>query len=252
MQLIYIVLFLAVRLAAFSQAVDTVPHFERGNTLYNEGKFTEAIREYQKITDSGMHSAELYYNLGNAYYKLNDIANSIFYYEKALQLDPDDKDILNNLTYAQNAKIDVIDTLPKSAFQKYWRPIVFATHYDGWAWISVVLMIAFVVLFILYYQASSALQKRLFFTCAWIGLAFGILSMALAYQQYSILQKELYAIVFAPKAEVKSEPNRRSEEAFELHPGTKVRIIGSVEDWNKIRLSDGKEGWIPSEAIKKL
>ena len=252
MRLLYILLFLVVHPFAFSQAEAFETNFEQGNTLYNKGKFTEAIREYQTIMDGGLHSAELYFNLGNAYYKLNDIANSIYFYEKALQLDPDDKDIENNLAYAQNAKIDVIDTLPKNAFQKFWRPVIFATHYDMWGYISVLLIIVFVVLFIMYYQSASVTKKRIFFTGAWISLALGACVIVLAYQQFSILQKEVYAIVFAPKAEVKSEPNSRSEEAFELHPGTKVKIISGVEDWDKIRLSDGKEGWIPSEAIKKL
>ena len=73
--------------------------FEQGNALYNDGNYTEAIEKYQAILKQGKHSAELYFNLGNSYYKLNNIAPSIYYYEKALQLAPDDKDILNNISF---------------------------------------------------------------------------------------------------------------------------------------------------------
>src|SRR5690606_40201598 len=86
--------------------------FEKGNSLYNQGEYQAAIEEYLKISENGEHSSELYYNLGNAYYKLNQIAPSIYYYEKALLLNPDDQDILNNLQYAQNMTVDAIDVMP--------------------------------------------------------------------------------------------------------------------------------------------
>ena len=90
--------------------------FKKANTLYNNGKYLEAIDNYMSILETNTHSAELYFNLGNAHYKLNNIATSIYYYEKALQLKPNDKDIINNIAFARNMTIDAIDTVPEVGF----------------------------------------------------------------------------------------------------------------------------------------
>ena len=114
--IVIISLFLSLISAAQNNA-----WFEKGNSLYNEGKFTEAIEAYERILESEFHSSELYYNLGNAYYKLNRIAPSIYYYEKALQLSPKDEDVLNNIAFARNMTIDAIEVIPEIGFSKIMK-----------------------------------------------------------------------------------------------------------------------------------
>jgi tetratricopeptide (TPR) repeat protein len=227
--------------------------FDQGNSLYNEGKFQEAITTYERILDSENHSAELYFNIANAYYKMNRIAPSVYYYEKALQLTPNDNDIKNNLSFAQNMTIDAIEVIPEMGFSKIIRNIVNKFSYDIWAILSVVFVVLFVVLFLAYYFSYSTNRKRLAFLSSNLSLVLVLVTLIFAFQKYKYEQNDNPAIVFAQESEIKSEPNLRSEIAFKLHEGTKVQILEIYnENWTKIKLTDGKSGWIPSQDIKEL
>ena len=224
--------------------------FDEGNALYNEGKFAEAIDKYKVILDSGQHSAELYFNLGNAYYKLNNVPESIYYFEKALQLNPNDSDIKNNLTYAQNMTIDAIDVQPEVGFNKLFKNLVTYFTYETWAKLSIVFIILFVGLFLWYYFSYNTGKKRLAFISFTASLFFFAITLALAFQRFEIDRKNKPAIVFAPETSVKSDPNPNGQEVFQLHEGTKVNILETFENWNKIQLYDGKVGWIKTSDIK--
>ncbi|MBL85629.1 MAG: ion channel protein [Winogradskyella sp.] len=227
--------------------------FNEANALYNDGKYAEAIDKYEAILDSGQHSAELYFNLGNANYKLNNIAPSVYYYEKALLLNPSDKDIKNNLVgYAQNMTIDSIDTVPQVGFTRIINNLVNTFSKDTWAKIAVAGVIVFVVLFLLYHFSYATSKKRVAFVVSLIGLFGACFSVAMAFKKENLNKKDNPAIVFAQESKVKSEANKTSEEVFRLHEGTKVQVIDTYEDWNKIQLSDNSTGWIPSKDIKIL
>ncbi|GAA4305059.1 tetratricopeptide repeat protein [Aestuariibaculum suncheonense] len=226
--------------------------FQQANTLYNEGKYAEAIDKYEAILATKMESAELYFNLGNANYKLNNIAPSIYYYEKALQLSPNDSDIQNNLSFARNMTIDAIDILPEGGFSKFVKKVTNTFTFDGWAKLAVAFVFCFVILFLTYYFAYSTLRKRMAFIGAFIALGLICISLSFAFHKFSLDKKDRPAIVFVQESKVKNEPNNRSEEAFRLHEGTKVQILDTVEDWKKIKLADGKSGWVSAEDIKAL
>jgi tetratricopeptide (TPR) repeat protein len=226
--------------------------FEQGNTLYNDGNYIEAIEKYQAILDSGKHSAELYFNLGNAYYKLNNIAPSIYYYEKALQMAPNDTDILNNIAFARNMTIDVVDNIPEIGFSKFVKTFTNMLSFDTWAKISVGLVILFVILFLSYYFSYTSFKKRLAFVSSLVAVVLACSALSLAFHKYNLDKNDKPAIVFAKESQIKSEPNLRSTEAFKLHEGTKVQILDTVNNWKKIKLADGKTGWIVSDDIKAL
>ncbi|WNH08789.1 tetratricopeptide repeat protein [Thalassobellus suaedae] len=247
-QLIYILLFL-LSFSGFSQ---NQALFDKANALYNEGKYAEAIDNYSAILKSGNHSAELYFNLANANYKLNNIAPSIYYYEKALQLSPDDADIKNNMAFAKNMTIDAIDIIPDSGFSKLVKSVTNSMSFDNWAKISVSLVFCFVVLFLIYYFAYSTLNKRLAFIGSLTALIFVCITLVFAFHKFNLDKNDNPAIVFAQESKVKSDPSSRSEESFRLHEGTKVQVVEAYNDWKKIKLSDGKTGWIPSKDIKTL
>ncbi|WNH14148.1 tetratricopeptide repeat protein [Thalassobellus suaedae] len=247
-QLIYIILFL-LSFSGFSQ---NHALFDKANALYNEGKYAEAIDNYSAILKSGNHSAELYFNLANANYKLNNIAPSIYYYEKALQLSPDDADIKNNMAFAKNMTIDAIDIIPDSGFSKLVKSLTNSMSFDNWAKISVSLVFCFVVLFLIYYFAYSTLNKRLAFIGSLTALIFVCITLVFAFHKFNLDKNDNPAIVFAQESKVKSDPSSRSEESFRLHEGTKVQVVEAYNDWKKIKLSDGKTGWIPSKDIKTL
>lgn len=234
-------------------AQNNYDHFKKGNEFYNNGDFQEAIASYESIIESGEHSADLYFNLANAYYKMNQVAPSIFYYEKALQLAPTDQEIKNNLSYAQNMTIDDIEVIPETGFSKISNSVINSFSFDVWAMIAVTLTLLFVILFLSYYFSYATHKKRILFVFGFTSLALGLFALTMAYQKYGMVQNENSAIVFEQESEVKTDPNLRSETAFKLHEGTKVMILESFNDnWVKIRLADGKTGWIVLDDVKML
>lgn len=226
--------------------------FEQGNKLYNDGKYAEAIEKYKAILETNHHSEALYFNLANAHYKLNHIAPSIYYYEKALQLAPDDKDIKNNLAFAKNMTIDAVDAVPDAGFSKLLKKVTNIMDFDSWAKLAVVSVIMFVLIFLWYYFTYSTTKKRLAFIASNAFLFLAAISLVIAFHKYNVDKKDKPAIVFAQETVIKSEPNNRSQELFRLHEGTKVQILDTVSHWKEIKLSDGKTGWIENEDIKEL
>ena len=226
--------------------------FEKGNALYNDGKYQEAINKYQAILETDVHSAELYFNLGNAHYKLNNIAPSIYYYEKALQLKPKDSEIKNNLNFAKNMTLDDIDVIPEVGLSKVLNKVSSALSFDLWAILAVCFVILSVLMFINYIMSAGTKIKRFSFTFGFACLFLMLGSLVSAFHKYKLDKSDNPAIVFAQETKVKSEPNLRSEEAFRIHEGTKVQVLDTVKNWKKIKLSDGKTGWISAEDIRLL
>ncbi|WP_223032458.1 tetratricopeptide repeat protein [Hanstruepera marina] len=226
--------------------------FEQGNAFYNDGKYQEAIKKYEAILETDMHSAELYFNLGNAHYKLNNIAPSVYYYEKALQLKPNDSEIKNNLNFAQNMTLDAIDVIPEVGMSKVLNNVSSILSFDVWAILAICFVVLSVMLFINYIMSEGTKTKRFSFTFGFACLFLMLGSLVSAFHKYNLDQSNNPAIVFTQESKVKSEPNLRSEEAFRLHEGTKVQVLDTVENWKKIKLTDGKMGWIPSSDIKLL
>ncbi|QLE01334.1 tetratricopeptide repeat protein [Galbibacter sp. BG1] len=226
--------------------------FKKGNDFYNEGKYQKAIDAYLEVSENNEHSAALYYNLGNSYYKLNQIAPSIYYYEKALLLDPNDQDIQNNLQFAKNMTIDAIDVMPQTGIDKIFENFVGKLSYQTWAVLAIVAMVAFVVLFLLYYFSAYSSKKRIFFGLSILFVIISLASLGFAYQQQGLELNKQPAIIFAKETSVMSEPNMGSSEVFKLHEGTKVNVLEVLGEWKKIKLADGKIGWLPNNDLKEI
>lgn len=226
--------------------------FNKGTDAYNKGEYEKAIEDYLQILDNGQHSAELYFNLGNSYYKLNQIAPSIYYYEKALLLKPNDPEIKNNLAYAQNMTLDAIEELPETGLSKIQKNITGFLSFDQWARLAVVSLILFVLLYIAFYFFRYSSRKRIAFIASVVSLIVAITSIVFAYLQYTDFKTDRPAIIYSGEVAVRSEPNDRSQEVFVLHEGAKVNILDQLNDWRKIRIADGKTGWVTSEGVKVL
>ncbi|MBA3985255.1 MAG: SH3 domain-containing protein [Flavobacteriales bacterium] len=226
--------------------------FSQGIEFYKQAEYEKAISVWNSILDSGEHSAALYFNLGNAHYKLNEVAPSIYFYEKALLLSPNDKEIKNNLAFAQNKTVDAITPLPQNVFSKWYANFLGTLSFNGWAWAGVALVVLFVVLFLSYYFSYTEYKKRFYFSTSIFALLFAIGSFAFAFLSYEKFTNNQSAIIFSEISQVRSEPLMRSTISFVLHEGTKVRITEEDGDWKRIELADGKEGWMPSSDLKVL
>ena len=226
--------------------------FEAANLDYRNGKFEKAISQYESIEKSGFQSEELFYNLGNAYYKLNRIAPSIYYFEKALLLDPNNQDVQNNLTFAQRMTIDVIEPMPKTIFQRFNEAIIYPISYNTWAWITVFLAFLTASSIIAYYFSDESFKKRLFFILTFTGIGLFLISLSLGIKARHHYITDQPAIVFASQVSIKSEPLNSSSEVFILHEGTKAQILDQEGDWFHIKLANGKMGWLKKDKIRLL
>lgn len=226
--------------------------FNKATAAYNQGKYEEAISYYEEILKGGKHSAALYFNLGNAHYKKNEIAPSIYYYEKALLLKPDDPEIQNNLRFARNMTLDAITPLPQTDLQRYYRGLLYAFSLDGWAFAGIFFVLFFVGAYLLFLGSNTPNKKRIGLISSLVSLMLAVVCTGLAYLQYQAYRKDQPAIIFASEIPVRSEPNERSSSAFLLHEGTRVQVLDSLDQWRKIELADGQNGWIPSESMRLL
>lgn len=244
------VLFLFVSVAISAQTSDEL--FANANILYKDGKYGEAIKLYEEIEANNEVSSELYYNLGNCYYKLNKVAETIYNYEKALMLNPGNSDAQNNLIFANRLTLDRIESLPKSVFQRFDENVLQKLSYNGWAVVTVIFSILGATLFLLFYFSDISSRKRLFFVASMASFLLLILSLVISYQQYNQSKNTVEAIIFTEEVPIQTEPTQNADTAFTLHEGTKVQIIDTVDDWKKIRLSDGKIGWMYAKDLKVL
>jgi len=226
--------------------------FEQGKAQYKAEKYQEAINNWMKIITNGDHSSALYFNIANAHYKLNQIGPSIYYYEKALQLSPNDSEIKNNLLFAQNAIVDAIEPLPQTLFVKWDASLSKLLTFNGWAWTSVIAVVLFMLLFLGYYFSYQSKKKRLFFVSSMLSVFVVLTGLIMAFRTFHKAENKKEAIIFAEVSEVKNGPRMSDETAFKLHEGTKVSILETEDNWCKILLVDGKDGWIPLEDIKQL
>ena len=245
MRLLFLILLINY---SFSQNSD----FDKANLLYNEGEYMDAIEVYSGIIDDGLHSADLYFNIGNSYYKINDTPNSIFYYEKALLLDPDNKSVKNNLAYAQNMLIDKIETLPKNQITVLFDSIISVFSYEYWQFFTIFFQWLFTIFFILFIFSKTSVFKRKYFTYSSTSLIIFIVTLIISINSKNNYLKTDPAILFDKEVSFRSEPNLRSEEIFKLHEGLKINIIETINDWTLIELSNGSEGWIPTVSFRKI
>ncbi len=243
---------LLVILIPFLGMAQNMSLFEQGKEQYRAEKYEEALQQWMKILNNGEHSANLYYNIGNAHYQLHHIGPSIYYYEKAKLLDPNDADIQNNLAFAKNATVDAIEPLPQTFFVKWDQQISGLMSYDSWAWMAVLGILFFTFLFLRYYFSAASRTKRFFFVTSLLAVFMGLIALSMAFRTYHISEFDKEAIVFAESADVKNGPRMGDETIFQLHEGTKVKIISQEDNWCRILLADGKDGWIPLEYIKEL
>ena len=245
------VLILLLFLSSLAQAQNTAL-FEEANEAYANNDFETAVSKYEKILENGETSVAVYYNLGNAYYKLNNVAPSIYYFEKALQLDPTDEDVQNNIEFARSMTIDDIPVSEETGFQKTINSFISTFSYNTWAFIAIALSVIFVVLFLLYYFSRTPLQKRIFCGVAIFVFLLGGMSVFFAFQQQEIQFNNQFAIIFADEAPVRNEPSQRGDAAFSLHAGTKTKVLEDYQGWVKIELSNGTQGWVENSYLKRL
>ena len=248
--IICIAILLLSGLSIHAQNIDTL--FSRGTTAYKNGDYKTAAESYQTILSAGYHSAELYNNLGNAYYRLGYIAPTILAYERAALLDPSDKDIEHNLTLARRMTTDNIVPLGTSLTSRVWEAMVGLFDASTWGIITIVCLWITGILFVMFIYGKSVGVRRTSFYLFIISIALSSLFYAMNRSAHNRINQCPYAIITATNVTVKSEPSNAGGDAFSLHEGAKFAIEETLDGWYKIRLADGKTGWLPLWAAEKI
>lgn len=222
------------------------------DSAYVRGEYQQAIKAYESLLKTGA-SADIYYNLGNAYYRTENITYAVLNYERALLLSPSDRDIRFNLQMARSKTIDKITPEQEMFFVTWYRSLVNLASVDGWATLALISLALAIVLALFYLFSEQLWLRKIGFFGAILALLFFILGNIFAHQQKDLLVHRRGAIVTAPAVTVKSTPAKQGTDLFILHEGTKVTITdASMKEWKEIRLADGKEGWIEARQIEMI
>ena len=219
---------------------------------YSKGNYQQAIKDYEELLKAG-ESAEIYYNLGNAYYRTENITRAVLSYERALLLNPADDDIRFNLQMARSKTIDKITPESEMFFFTWYRSLVNLMTIDGWAHLAIASIILTLILALVYLFAGHLTLRKIGFYGGVLFLIIFLLSNLFAFQQKQMLMKRNGAIVTAPSVTIKKTPVANSADQGVIHEGTRVDIIDdTMRDWKEIHLADGREGWIPATQIEKI
>ncbi|CDB09870.1 MULTISPECIES: tetratricopeptide repeat protein [Bacteroides] len=223
-----------------------------GDSAYIKNDYKSAIQIYEALLEKG-EAAEVYYNLGNCYYKTNDIAKSILNYERALLLDPGNTDIRVNLEMARAKTVDKITPIPDIFFVAWIKSLINCLSVDAWAKCGILFFILFLVAVALFFFSKQASLKKGGFIGGIVFLILVVLSNVFASQQKAVLVNRNAAIVLVPSVTVRSTPSESGTSLFILHEGSKVELKdNSMREWKEIRLEDGKVGWVPTSSIEVI
>ena len=224
--------------------------FSEANQLYRNAEYDKAAAAYEQLIKNGYVSPSLYYNLGNARFKLKDVPGSILSYERAKRLAPRDEDILYNLSLANLRVIDKIDPIPEFFFTQWWKDFIRSCSSSTWALIAVSgLWIAVLLAAVVMVLRTPSIRKVLALAAILLVVGSAVAFTGMNLQSRYEHSEEL-AIIFTPSISVKSSPDLKSTDLFVLHEGLKVEVLDSYANWKKIRLPDGKVGWVQAQSVE--
>lgn len=224
-----------------------------GAEAYGREDWSGAENAWSGILDMGLESPELYFNLGNAFYREDDIAHAILNYERALRLDPSYADARYNLEFARSSLQDKIESVPEFFLSVWVRNLSRLLPSDVWAWAGVALFALTLAMVLLFLLGRSSASRRTGFVAGIVTLVLCALSIGMAVRQRSDYFREDGAIIVRAVSPVKSSPSSdSSKDLFILHEGTKVRVLDSVGDWRNVELPDGRQGWVASSDVELI
>lgn len=236
-------------LNVFADNIDILT--DSAQNCFMQTRYAEALQLYDSIMGMGYSSSDLYYNVANCYYRLDDVANSVYYYEKSLMLNPSNSDAEFNLKIVNQQLKQNVEVLPKPFYEEWGESLLNIMSSDSWTIFNIIMFVLLLAGIALYLFASgTALQKTGFATAA-IALVLFICTAICAYKSSKIITDNKWAVVFE-QSMVKSSPNADAVNSFEICEGLKVEVTDSVNGMYCIKLSDGKSGWINVEDIKLL
>lgn len=226
--------------------------YQQANEAYQQESYDEAIALYDSILAQGYVSSPVFFNLGNAYFKKGIITHAILNYERALELSPNDEDVQYNLRIANLRITDKVEPIPELFITKWTKAVITMNSSDEWSirlitliWLS----FAFWALFL--FARRSSMKRKSFFTAVGTSVL-TIMTIFILLRSRYLEKSRKDAIVFSESVYVKSAPQEQSNDLFILHEGVKISVLDQLSDWYKIKLPDGKVGWLPKHTIEVI
>ena len=238
-----------------AQAAESYPDslWKAGVEAYSAGDWDQAATDWSDVAATGLQSKELYFNLGNAWYKSGQVAKAILFYERALRLDPSDADVRYNLDFARNLTQDRIDEVPEFILKTWIRKVNYLLSSNAWAGLSLFLLALALGLGLLFLLGPTAGARRAGFFTGIAALLLALAAWGFARSQKADAERHDAAIVMRPVTSVTSSPSSDAAKSlFILHEGTKVKVLDEVSGFTDVELADGRRGWIPSGDIEKI
>ncbi|MBP3682888.1 MAG: tetratricopeptide repeat protein [Rikenellaceae bacterium] len=242
----------SVATATATPALGNEQIWDEANTAYVNANYPRAIELYHSIEDQGLASAKLYYNMGNAYFKTDDMGHAILYYNKALRLSPGDQDIRYNLDVANSYTKDRIQVVPELFLTRWIRSVRQTISGNAWAVLSLVFFAVMLVAVMAYMLVNSLLFRKIGFFATIVSLLLFVITTSFAVTERRHATSPTEAIVMRASVSVKAAPEKNSTDMFVLHEGTKVRVGNSVEGWIEVTIADGNKGWLEERTIEMI
>jgi len=222
------------------------------NQLYSKSKYQDAIRKYQYVIGQGFEASDLYYNLGNAYYKSGKPTYAILNYERAKKLAPNDDDIRYNLDLARIQIIDNIVPLPEGGFLRWWKQLISSKSINFWGIFSLATFFTFLLLFGLFLLSRTFRVKRFAFWVSVAAVSISAITFTFGTTMKSKLVNHKTAVITDRSIRVKASPSETGTELFIVHEGVTVQVIDELGEWINVSLPDGNKGWVKESAMVRI
>lgn len=251
----YITVILLLILSSFktdfaaSEAEDLM---QKGNLHYQNGRYEQAIDLYQQVLKQGYSGKNLFYNLGNAYFKTGRLGYAILNYERALKIDPNDEDILYNLKIANARTVDKIEVMPKLFLVRWWDALLNLFSVNGWTVFTFIVYMLLLFAIAMYFLSGRTIFQKASLIAGALAAFMFLFSILFLVLKLKNETSRKYGVIVEPAATAKLSPDNHSGDAFIIHEGLKVDLEDNVADWVKVKLADGKVGWLPEKNLGNI
>jgi len=243
-------LLVLISFTMFGQSIEE--SMQKAGDNYRNGQFDQAIEIYVRLMNEGYEGTTLYFNLANSYYRIGQLGQAILNYERALRLSPSDEDVKHNLAFANLSTVDRIQPLPTFFLFEWWESILASLTVNGWTYLVYIFFILLIVLIVIYFFAKTTFQQKLILFSGLGMLAIFVMLFSLLIVKINREENVIEGVIIGQSITVKTSPDIKSTDIFVIHEGLKVNLEDKLDNWVKIRLADGKVGWIENNTVEKI
>lgn len=233
----------------------------KADSAYNIDNYEEALQLYLQAAQNGADD-NLLYNIGNSYYRLNQLGKAVLYYERALKLNPTNNDAKQNLEFVNTKTIDEISDNKGSFISNTLTSIATCFTANTWAIVSIIIFFLMLSAIATYMFSSSIMLRKTGFFGGIILFFMLIITIGIAFYSAFLVNSRNEAVIISPSTILSTKPRapqNRNEEAMLLHEGTKVIILDSINTWDAngnrwydVSIDNNHRAWIKDADIERI